>query len=140
MAEDRLPRTRWDRIRAHFESTLHVEEMPDFWVKLAEHAPWIMDGYDVMRERTFLDAAQGGALPKKFKELVVVTMNILQNNVWGIRAHTRAAILEGATMGEVAEIVALTILSRGMVAYRMGGYDALVAAEQALAEKEGRGR
>lgn len=52
-----------------------------------------------------------------------------------IRAHVRAAILEGATMAEVAEIVALTILSRGMVAYRMGGYDALIAAEQALAER-----
>lgn len=90
-----------------------------------------------VRERTFLDTAEGGALPKKIKELVVVAMNILQNNVWGIRAHVRAAVLEGATMAEVAEIVALTILSRGMVAYRMGGYDALIAAEQALAERRG---
>lgn len=85
-----------------------------------------------------LDTTEGGALPKKFKELVVLTMNILQNSVWGIHSHARAAIIDGATIAGVAEIVVLTIPSRGMVAYRMGGYGALIAAERALAEQRRR--
>ncbi len=139
MPEDQMARSRWETIKAHLEHDLHTE-VPDFWVKLAHHAPWVMEGYDLMRERTFLDSTEGGALPKKFKELVVVAMDILQNNVWGIRAHVRSAVLEGATMDEVTEVVALTILSRGMVGYRMGGYDALIAAEEAVKERESQGR
>ncbi len=130
---------RWAEIRAHFEKTLGTA-MPEFWVKLAEHLPWVMDGYARMREGTFRDMDAGGALPKKIKELVVVALDIIQGNAWGIRTHTRAAIQAGATLPEITEIVALTILSRGMVAYRMGGYDALVAAEEVLAERGEEGR
>jgi AhpD family alkylhydroperoxidase len=130
----RLPKQRWDEICAQFEESLGTK-MPDFWIKLAEYVPWVMDGYAMMRERTFRDISAGGALSKKVKELIIVAMNILQGNIWGIYAHTRAAIRAGATPNEIAEVVALTILSRGMVAYRMGGYDALLAAEQAMAEQ-----
>jgi AhpD family alkylhydroperoxidase len=130
---------RWAEIQGYFQKTLDTEEMPDFWVKLAEHAPWVMDGYARMREGTLRGVGEGGALPKKVKELVIVALNILQGNVWGIHAHTRAAVQGGATVAEVAEIVALTIISRGMVSYRLAGHEALLAAEQAVAEYAAKG-
>lgn len=135
-----LPPQRWAEIQDYFKRTLDTDEMPDFWVKLAEHAPWVMDGYAHMREGTLRDVKEGGALPKKVKELVIVGMNIMQRNIWGIHAHVRAAVKDGATLQEVVEVVALSIMSQGMVSYRLAGYEAIKAAEAAVAEFSGKGK
>jgi alkylhydroperoxidase/carboxymuconolactone decarboxylase family protein YurZ len=122
-------------IYEHFEDTLEIS-MPEFWMKLGEHAPWVLEGYYKMREPVFRDIQEGGALPKKFKELLVVGMDILMNNPWGAKVHTRAAIRSGATMEELTEVIVLMIMGGGMLPFRKVGYEVYLAAEEALKEME----
>lgn len=120
-------------IYEYFEESLDQEEMPDFWQKLAEHAPYAMKGYYQMREGAFRSPPEGN-IPRKYKELLVVAMDCAVHNYWGVEAHTRAAVKNGATMEEVSEAMALSILVLGMPNYRNAGYRALVAAEEASEE------
>lgn len=124
-----------EEIYQHFEKTLEIP-MPDFWKKLGEYAPNALEGYFKMRESVFPNVEQGGALPKKFKELLVVGMDILLNNPWGAKVHTRAAIRSGATIEELTEVVVLMIMGGGMLPYRKVGYEVFLAAEEALRELE----
>lgn len=124
-----------ETIFRHFESTLDIE-MPKFWKTLGQYAPWALESYYAMREPVFRDVDEGGSIPKRYKELTVVAMDILQNNPWGVRVHTRAAIRAGATMQDVAETVVLSILAGGMISYRLAGAVAFEAAEEALEELE----
>lgn len=116
----------------YFEETLD-QPMPDFWKKLAEHAPYAMKGYYQMREGA-LRAPPAGHIPRKYKELLIVAMDCAVHNYWGVEAHTRAAVKNGATIEEVTEAMVLSIMVLGMPNYRNAGYRALVAAEEASEE------
>jgi AhpD family alkylhydroperoxidase len=122
-----------EAIFEYFEETLDQEEMPDFWKKLAEHAPYAMKGYYQIRQGALRDPPEGH-IPRKYKELLIVAMDCAVHNYWGVEAHTRAAVKNGATVEEVTEAMVLSIMVLGMPNYRNAGYRAIVAAEEALEE------
>jgi AhpD family alkylhydroperoxidase len=107
----------------HIEASLGVD-MPDFWAILGEYAPYALHGYLEMRRGVFGRAEDGATstIPKRYLEMMVVALNIVQDNHWGLRAHTRAALRAGATPDELVQLVVLTIMSAGMVSYRKAGY------------------
>lgn len=122
------------RLYAHFRASLHVDPLPEFWARLIQARPEVMEGYVALREPTMRDVSAGGALPKKIKELAIVAENIIRVNPFGVKAHARAAVRAGATLDELWEVIALVIAESGMILYKMAGYDAIVAAEEALEE------
>ncbi|MBI4506175.1 MAG: carboxymuconolactone decarboxylase family protein [Chloroflexi bacterium] len=122
------------RLYAHFRQSLHVDPLPEFWARLIQARPEVMEGYVALREPTMRDVAAGGAVPKKVKELAIVAENIVRVNPFGVTAHTKAAVRAGATLDELWEVMALVIAESGMILYKMAGYDAIIAAEEALAE------
>jgi AhpD family alkylhydroperoxidase len=107
----------------HIGASLGVD-MPDFWAILGEYAPYALDGYLEMRRGVFGRAEDGATstIPKQYLEMMVVALNIAQDNHWGLRTHTRAALRAGATPDELVQLVVLTIMSTGMVSYRKTGY------------------
>src|SRR5262245_19327962 len=119
----------------HIKASLGLK-MPDFWALLGEHAPFALDGYLTMRRGVFGLAEDGGTsqIPKRYLEMMVIALNIAQNNQWGLKEHTRAAIEAGATKDELIQLVVLCIMSAGMVSYRKAGY--LVIEEIARREAE----
>jgi alkylhydroperoxidase/carboxymuconolactone decarboxylase family protein YurZ len=122
------------RLYEHFRHSLHVDPLPEFWARLIQAMPACMEGYVRLREPTMRDVAEGGALPKKVKELAIVAENIIRVNPFGVKAHVRAAIRAGATLDELWEVIALVIAESGMILYKMVGYDAIIWAEEALEE------
>jgi AhpD family alkylhydroperoxidase len=126
--------TDFAEVFAYFEETLD-RPMPEFWKKLAEHAPYAMEGYYHMRQGVFTDPAESH-IPRKYQELLVVAMDCAIHNRWGVEAHTRAAVKAGATMEEVTEAMVLSIMVLGMPNFRNMGYYALLAAEEAMEEYE----
>lgn len=115
----------------HIENTLGIDP-PDFWDALERHAPWAVNAYYQMRRPIFGDGkgAPPDAIPKRYLELLVVGLDIIENNPWGVRVHTRAALEAGATPDEIVHAVVLTIMSGGMVSYRKAGYVAIEVVEE----------
>ncbi|MBI3967809.1 MAG: carboxymuconolactone decarboxylase family protein [Chloroflexi bacterium] len=107
-------------------------KMPQFWAELAEARPEAMAGYLQLRQHTMRDTDEGAALPKKIKELALVAENIIKVNPWAVKVHTKAAIRAGATLDELWEVIVLVIAESGMILYKMAGYDAVLAAREAV--------
>lgn len=115
--------TQTESFSQHISASLGVE-LPEFWALLGEHAPWALDGYLQMRRGVFGRPEDGGGseIPKQYLEMIVVALDILQDNPWGLRVHTQAALDAGATPDELIQVVVLTIMSAGMVSYRKAGH------------------
>jgi alkylhydroperoxidase/carboxymuconolactone decarboxylase family protein YurZ len=122
------------RLAAHSETTLG-QAPPDLWRLMARHTPWALDGYLQMREVALRDVPEGGALPRMHKHLILVAMHITEKNRWGAETYAAAAIRDGATLAQVAEIVAMTTMTNGQAAYQLAGQYALAAAEAASKEQ-----
>jgi alkylhydroperoxidase/carboxymuconolactone decarboxylase family protein YurZ len=65
-----------------------------------------------------------GALPKKFKLLVALAFDAAHGADMGVRALARAALCEGATQEEIAEVL--------RVAYHLSGVGTLYTASAGL--------
>lgn len=122
------------RLAAHTAATLG-QAPPELWRRFGRHAPWALDGYLKMREAALREPADGGALPRKYKHLILVAMHITEKNRWGAETYAAAAVRDGATLAQVAEIVAMTTMTNGQAAYQIAGQYALAAAEQAARER-----
>lgn len=116
--------------REHFERTLGIP-MPDHWERLGRLAPWALEGYVGMRSDALREPSEGGHLPVKYKNVILTAMHITEKSRWGAETYARAAIEAGATLEELAELVALTIMTNGQAAYIAAGQHALAAAEAA---------
>ncbi|MBI4506176.1 MAG: carboxymuconolactone decarboxylase family protein [Chloroflexi bacterium] len=108
---------------------------PDLYRLLARQAPWALDGYLKMREAALREPAEGGALPRKYKHLILVAMHVAEKNRWGAATYAAAAIRDGATLEQVAEIVAMTMMTNGQAGYQTAGQYALAAAVEATGER-----
>ncbi|MBI4308646.1 MAG: carboxymuconolactone decarboxylase family protein [Chloroflexi bacterium] len=117
-------------MRAYIRKVLS-REFPDMWERLAEVAPFALDGYMRMRGGIL---RTGAAIPKRIKELLVVGSDIVQGNAWGAGMHAGQAIRDGATVAQVVDTVALTMMEIGQSAYRIGGMDAIQGAREAAAK------
>lgn len=113
-------------IRAYIAKALGIT-LPDMWVILERVAPYALNGYMVMRQGVLKD---GGALPKSIKELMIIAMDISYALTWGSRMHASQAIRDGATVRQMAEIIALAILEGGHAVYHTGGAGVIHVAEE----------
>jgi alkylhydroperoxidase/carboxymuconolactone decarboxylase family protein YurZ len=116
---------RRQEIRDYVRQSLGIK-LPDMFAKLEELAPYALDGYMRMRQGVLND---GGAATKKVKELVMTAMDIIIGNAWGAPIHSKQAMVDGATVQEVVETVALTLVEGGLHVYRNGGEDVIRTTE-----------
>jgi alkylhydroperoxidase/carboxymuconolactone decarboxylase family protein YurZ len=96
-------------------------------VILERIAPYALNGYMVMRQGVLRD---DGALPKSIKELIIIAMDISYALTWGSRMHASQAIRDGATVRQMAEIIALAMLEGGHAVYHTGGAGVMLVAEE----------
>ncbi len=102
--------------------------------RYAKYCPEVFQGYMTLRQGAFM-SPPGGALPLKYKELLCVAIEcaLMKANPPPI-FHARRAIDKGATPQEMAEVVSMCIMLRGMATYRQAGRFALQAAEERAGE------
>lgn len=101
---------------------------------LAKYRPEVIEGYLTLRRAAF-NVGPGAALSPKFKELVIIAMEcaMMKTNP-PPTGHARRAVEAGASIEEIAEVVALCIPIAGMMSYQESGKFVLEAAEQRLQE------
>lgn len=116
-------------IRAYIAEALGIT-LPDMWQKLETIAPYALNGYMLIRQGVLKD---GGALSKSLKELVIIAMDISYALTWGSRMHASQAVRDGATVQQIAEIIALAMLEGGHAVYHTGGAGVIAVAEQEAA-------
>ena len=129
---------RLEEIKQYVRQVLH-HDLPDMWKKLANIAPIALDGYMRIRE-SYVNPDSSGALPKKTVELAIVCFDILKENSWGAQLHARQAIMDGASVPEVVDAVALVVIEGGVPTYKTGGLDVIETAEKTAAELAHRSR
>lgn len=91
-------------------------EVPTWVTALASASPKALLGYYKLRAAALAD----GALPRKYKELILVAINAARRYEPSMLMHTRGAIQAGATVPEIVEILLPCILSRGIPAWITG--------------------
>lgn len=126
---------------------------------LAQYRPDVFVGYMTIRQGAFgLDpegaagpaagasdgaattaAAQEPELPAKIKELLILGIEISALMSPPPTYHARKAIEAGATVAEVAEVVALCVMLRGMISYQQSGRYVLEEADAVARELGGAG-
>lgn len=109
---------------------------------LAELRPDVVANYLTLR-RAVRDSVVPGGLSAKYRELVILAIECaaMKTNPPPLR-HARLAVEAGATSMEVADVVSLCILIRGMVTFAESGRYLLKAAidhERKLARTKTRG-
>lgn len=82
-------------------------QVPDWAETISEIMPELLEPWLAIRSKVMVD----GALPRKFKELMLVGINLVRRYPSGIENHLRAALDAGATKEEVMETIATAILS-----------------------------
>lgn len=101
---------------------------------LKRYVPDALYGYMQLRQGAF-DISPEAALPEKTKELLLVAMGLASRKTNPTPlGHTRKALLAGATVAEIAEVVALSIMYCGIISFDEGGRHILRAAEEWAAE------
>jgi alkylhydroperoxidase/carboxymuconolactone decarboxylase family protein YurZ len=103
--------------------------VPESWMKLAEVAPAVWDGFIKLREGV-IPPDPLGAVPKKFIELAIVTADIVQAHPRGAVNHTSRLMKAGGTVPEIIEAVALAMIECGVQSYKSCGIDIIEAAEE----------
>ncbi|MFC1917712.1 carboxymuconolactone decarboxylase family protein [Chloroflexota bacterium] len=120
-------------IREYVRNAFH-RELPDMWEKLAKVAPRVLDGYMRIRE-SLVTTGPGSSIPKRLVELRVVCTDTSSPFTRGESPdHARAAIRAGATVEEVVEAVALTMIEGGIPVYKTSGLECIEAAEEEAAK------
>jgi AhpD family alkylhydroperoxidase len=101
-----------EEIIAYFKEVFGV--LPYYFEMLIHHKPTLLQAYFKMRSENLKE----GALPQKYKELMLVCLNAVERYNWGIGVHARAALSSGATKEELLDAMATTILGGGIPAFR----------------------
>lgn len=110
-------------------------DFPDMWETLASAAPGVLEGYMKLREHVIRPNAVEGALPKWMIEVIVAGCDVVQCNAWGAQMHVRQAVRDGATPEQVLQAIALVMVEAGVPAYKAGGLDVILAAEDEAASE-----
>ncbi|MGF6952827.1 alkylhydroperoxidase/carboxymuconolactone decarboxylase family protein YurZ [Neobacillus sp. B4I6] len=91
-------------------------QVPDWVAKMHHFAPKALEYYTKLRGEILVD----GALSKKEKELILVGINAARRYERSMIYHTKGAIDSGASIEEVADVLATCIISRGIPAWFTG--------------------
>ncbi|MEK5520407.1 carboxymuconolactone decarboxylase family protein [Heyndrickxia sporothermodurans] len=89
---------------------------PDWVVKMNTYNPEALEAYTELRHGILKD----GALSRKEKECILVGINAARRYERSMIYHTQGAVDAGATLEELAEILSVCILSRGLPAWLEG--------------------
>lgn len=97
----------------------------------------ILDGYNPMLVDTLaslrklaVTGSEGtSAISKKYRELIMIAVEVATGRGERGRSHARKAIWAGATPNEILEVLALCIYLVGMSSWVDGGRDCLLSAE-----------
>ena len=115
-----------NKIYSFWQETLGM--VPEPIMLLGTYAPQMLDAYNRMR-RYYLREPPKGALSRKLKELLYVTLDIVLGAPdTAMQAHVKEALKAGATVEELVEAVTLTIMLGGMPKYMSTGYKAIKTA------------
>ena len=82
-------------------------QVPDWADTVSQLMPELLEPWLGLRSKVMVD----GALPRKFKELILLGINLVRHYPPGVENHLRAAMDAGATQEEVMEAIATAILS-----------------------------
>ena len=118
----------------------HIEEycreqygvVPDEYRLLANYLPQVVEGIIATREA--VTRTTEGTLPEKVRELIMVAVEVALKKPPIL--HAKRAVEAGATVREVAEVVAICMYLAGMASYVVAGYPALKAAEEQDGERK----
>jgi len=91
----------------------HLAEWMD---KMDHYAPEVLEAYKRLNELVL----RNGALSRKEKECILVGINAARRYEKSMLYHTKCAIDVGASLDELAEILSVCILSRGLPAWLEG--------------------
>lgn len=102
---------------------VHEFGTPPAWSQwLQAFAPSLLHAYLALRQVVLSD----GVVPRKFKELLTMVLNAVDNNIPGTRAHGSAALRYGATVQEVLGALAAAIPVCGIIVW-INGTEALAS-------------
>ncbi|NUK31360.1 carboxymuconolactone decarboxylase family protein [Parageobacillus sp. VR-IP] len=91
-------------------------EIPEWVQKMSCFSPKALEYYTKLRHEIMAD----GAISKKDKELILVGINAARRYKRSMIYHTKGAIDSGATIMEIADILTVCIISRGIPAWLTG--------------------
>lgn len=76
-----------------------------FWDTLADLDPDYLEAFLAFRA-----VPQNGPLPRKYKELIFIAINVATTHLWssGARRHMQNALKAGASREEILEVIQLT--------------------------------
>ena len=112
MSKEALPMESKEEIISYFKEVFGT--LPYYFEMLINHKPTILQAYFKMRSENLKE----GALPQKYKELMLVCLNSVELYNWGIGVHARAALSSGATKEELLDAMTTAILGGGIPAFR----------------------
>lgn len=92
------------------------EDAPEWVSKMEQFSPKAFECYTKLRNEIMAD----GMISKKDKQLILVGVNAAGRYERGMIEHTKGAIDSGATVEEIADIIATCIISRGIPAWLTG--------------------
>jgi alkylhydroperoxidase/carboxymuconolactone decarboxylase family protein YurZ len=95
-----------------------------------KYSPEIVEGFIKIRKATLPSKGVEGAIPEKYKELIVTAVEVATGRGEKGRSHARKAVRLGATPKEVQEAVSLCIWLAGWATWVDGGSEAVKAAEE----------
>lgn len=106
-------------------------EVPEWVQKMDHFSPQALEYYTKLRSAIMTD----GAISKKHKELILVGINAARRYERSMLYHTKGAIDSGATIAEIADVLSVCVISRGIPAW-LTGVNALQFAETYAADNE----
>ncbi len=95
-----------------------------------QYSPEIVEGFIKIRKATLPPKGVEGAIPEKYKELIITAIEVATGRGEKGRSHARKAVRLGATPREVQEAVSLCIWLAGWATWVDGGSQAVKAAEE----------
>lgn len=116
----------------HFEETMG--HLPVQMKTLSTHMPDVFAGYMDIRQWSMRDAPDG-AMPRKYKHLILTLLDCVYGNGPGAENHARAGLRRGLTIDEFLEGIGLLFIVGGIGVYGITGYKVL---DNVLASDEGK--
>lgn len=121
-----VPESDLARALDHYGQTLGT--LPPNIQVLADQMPAVFEGYARMRQAVL---AQDSEIPKKYKELIFVLLDLAVGSIDGALVHVRVGVQAGLTVQEVAEALGQAILVLGMSVWDKWGAAILAEAQHA---------
>lgn len=98
----------------YFES--EFGSLPDWVRRLAEFSPIALECYAILRQGLLAD----GAVPRRVKELLTMSLNAIDGSSGGIKSHAVAAVKHGASKEEILDALLQGLRVGGIIAWING--------------------